>query len=129
MEVGHFTTREEVIDEKGTKKDVSYVEYNGAEYALEHQSTADGGLFGGGITNFYDFSITKNVAGMFLILALLSWLFLSMAKKYKSAPGTAPTGIQKLIEPLIMFIKEEVAIPFIGAKHERFMPLLLSLFS
>ena len=128
VEVGHFTTREEVIDEKGTKKDVSYVEYNGAEYALEHQSTADGGLFGGGITNFYDFSITKNVAGMFLILALLSWLFLSMAKKYKSAPGTAPTGIQKLIEPLIMFIKEEVAIPFIGAKHERFMPLLLSLF-
>ncbi|MBK7223899.1 MAG: F0F1 ATP synthase subunit A [Saprospiraceae bacterium] len=85
-------------------------------------------MFGGGITNFYDFSITKNVAGMFLILALLSWLFLSMAKKYKSAPGTAPTGIQKLIEPLIMFIKEEVAIPFIGAKHERFMPLLLSLF-
>ena len=72
VEVGHFTTREEVIDEKGTKKDVSYVEYNGAEYALEHQSTADGGLFGGGITNFYDFSITKNVAGMFLILALLA---------------------------------------------------------
>ena len=44
VEVGHFATREEVIDEKGTKKDISYVEYNGAEYALEHQSTADGGL-------------------------------------------------------------------------------------
>lgn len=127
IDIEHITNATET-DDKGAKKDVSLLNYQGAQYKLDPQSTADGGLFGGGLTSFYDFSITKNVVAMLLITLLFGWIFFSMARRYKAAPGTAPTGFQKLFEPLILFIKDEVAKPFIGVKHEKFMPLLLSLF-
>ncbi|MBK8483271.1 MAG: F0F1 ATP synthase subunit A [Saprospiraceae bacterium] len=112
----------------GKEKEQDFAIINGIEYALDKSSTADGGLFGGGLTSFYDFSITKNVFSMLFVFLLLSWVFLSMAKNYKKAPGTAPKGAQLLMEPLVIFIQEEVAKPFLGPKWERFLPMLLSIF-
>jgi F-type H+-transporting ATPase subunit a len=78
--------------------------------------------------NFYDFSITKNVFAMFLSLIILILVFGSIAKKYKDNPKKAPKGLQSLVEPLIMFIRDEIAKPSIGHHYMRFMPFLLSIF-
>lgn len=76
-----------------------------------------------------DLSITKNVASMFITMILMLWLFLSVAKAYKRNPGKAPKGIQSFVEPLIMFVRDDVAKPSIGEKrYERFMPFLLTVF-
>jgi F-type H+-transporting ATPase subunit a len=76
-----------------------------------------------------DFSITKNVASMFITMILMLWVFLSVAKAYTKNPGKAPKGLQSFVEPLIMFVRDDVAKPSIGEKrYERFMPFLLTVF-
>ncbi|MCV9388676.1 F0F1 ATP synthase subunit A [Reichenbachiella ulvae] len=97
------------------------VEYNG--YKLEHGHIAalDG-------SHPLDFSITKNVASLFLSAFLLLAVFFTVAKGYKN-PKRAPKGIQSFFEPIIIFIRDEIAIPNIGEKqHRRFLPFLLTLF-
>lgn len=76
-----------------------------------------------------DFSITKNVAAIFFSLAIMLWVFLSVAKAYARRKGQAPKGLQNFIEPIIIFIRDEVAKPSIGEKkYERFLPYLLMVF-
>lgn len=80
-------------------------------------------------TPVFDLSITKSVAGIFLTVVLLLLIFLSTAKAYKKRKGQAPKGLQSFMEPMILFIRDEVAIPSIGAKKaDRFMPFLLTVF-
>ena len=102
--------------------------YGGTCYALENRSTLDGGVFGGGITSFYDFSITKNVFTMFLVLLVFFLVFRSIAKTYKARRGLAPKGMQGFMEPVVLFIQDEVAKPFIGHKYDKYLPFLLSIF-
>ena len=74
-----------------------------------------------------DFSITKNVFAIFISLGFLSWIFISIAQKYKNKK--APSGFQNAMEPLILFIRDDVAKPVIGeGKYEIFMPFLLTIF-
>jgi F-type H+-transporting ATPase subunit a len=76
-----------------------------------------------------DLSITKNVAAMLISMLLMLWIFLSVAKSYKNNKGKAPRGLQSFIEPLIIFVRDDVAKPSIGAKrYEHFMPFLLTVF-
>jgi len=76
-----------------------------------------------------DFSITKSVLGMLLMLALVLVLFVRMAKAYEKRKGQAPKGMQNLLEPLVLFIKDEVAIPALGKKRaQKFLPFLLTSF-
>lgn len=78
---------------------------------------------------FFDFSITKNVMMMFIIIAILLYLMISTANHYKKMPGTAPKGIASFIEPLVIFVRDEIALTQIGHKHyRRFTPYLLTLF-
>lgn len=77
----------------------------------------------------YDFSITKVIAQSIIIAILLIWVFVSVASKSVANANKAPKGIQNLMEPVILFIRDEVAKPAIGEKkYEKFMPFLLSLF-
>jgi F-type H+-transporting ATPase subunit a len=78
----------------------------------------------------YDFSLTRNVVQMFLALAILVWLLLSIAGKYKTGQGvtSAPKGAQNLMEPVINFIRDEVAKPNLGHKYPRYLPYLLTVF-
>lgn len=77
----------------------------------------------------YDLSITKNVASMLLSVTLLLLVFLSVASAYKkTGVTTAPKGLQSFIEPLILFVRDDVAKPNIGAKYAKFMPFLLTIF-
>jgi F-type H+-transporting ATPase subunit a len=79
---------------------------------------------------FYDISLTRNVVQMILALALLVWIMMSIAKRYQRGEGvkTAPTGMQNLIEPIITFVRDEVAKPNLGNKWEKYLPYLLTLF-
>ena len=62
-------------------------------------------------------------------LILLLWVFLSVAKAYSRRPDKAPTGMQNLLEPIILFIRDDIARPSIGEhKYEKFMPFLLTVF-
>ncbi len=126
VELEGFIHENTMVD--GKKKFNSYACYQGKHYKLDPQSTADGGLFGGGMTSFYDFSLSKNVVSMLLIAFLLAWAFFGIAKAYKTRGANAPKGLQSLVEPIFLFIQDEVAKPFLGPKWERFLPLLLSFF-
>ncbi len=76
-----------------------------------------------------DFSITKNVMAMFIGAIIILLIFFSVAKAYKNRGNKAPKGLQSLIEPLILFIKDEVVIPSVGVKHHaKFLPMLLTIF-
>lgn len=78
---------------------------------------------------FYDLSITKNVAAMLVSVLILLFIFLVAARRYKHSPPIAPHGFWALLEMLICFVRDEIAIPNMGNRHyRRFMPYLLSMF-
>ena len=76
----------------------------------------------------FDISITKNVAALLISVSLLLFIFLSVASAYKKRAGMAPKGMQSFMEPIIMFIRDDIAKASIGPKYERFMPFLLTVF-
>ncbi len=75
-----------------------------------------------------DFSITRNVVSMWLSILLLIIIFFSVSASYKKRQGKAPRGMQSFLEPLILFVRDDIARPNIGYKYQRFMPLLLTVF-
>jgi len=76
-----------------------------------------------------DLSITKNVTAMFIGMLLMCLIFISAANAYKNNRGKAPKGIQSFVEPIIMFVRDDIARPNIGEKkYARFMPFLLTVF-
>ena len=79
---------------------------------------------------FYDVSLTRNVVQMILALALLVWIMITIAKKYQKGEGVknAPSGMQNLIEPIITFVRDDVAKPNLGQKWEKYLPYLLTVF-
>lgn len=97
------------------------VPYNGYVMDHEHISLENGG-------HILDLSITKNVLFLFLNGIILILVFTAVARGYKKNEGHAPSGIQSFFEPLIIFIKDDIAKENIGKKHERFMPYLLTMF-
>ncbi len=99
------------------------VSYNGYKVDHSHIVPVEEGR------QILDFSITKNVASMFVSVALLFLVFFSVRKGYNKNEGKAPRGIQSFFEPIIIFIRDEVARPNIGGdKYEKFLPYLLTIF-
>jgi F-type H+-transporting ATPase subunit a len=108
-------------------KEVDFSEHSANGYHLERgikeKLIADDG------SKVYDFSITKNVLAMLLSIVILLWIMLSVAKKSReTGSAKAPKGLLNAIEPIITFIRDDVAKPNLGYKYMRFMPLLLTLF-
>jgi F-type H+-transporting ATPase subunit a len=114
-----------LYDEHGHPK--PYTAGSGATYILESEvmKYVDEK---GELHTAMDFSITKTVFGLFLGLTILVLVFLSVAKRYKTNGVAAPKGLQSFLEPLIMFIRDEVAKPAIGHRYAYFMPYLLTVF-
>jgi len=75
-----------------------------------------------------DFSITKNVFTIILSIIVLCVIFISIAGSYKKREGKAPKGLQSLLEPIIIFVRDDIAKPNLGYKYERYMPYLLTVF-
>ncbi|MGB3617819.1 MAG: F0F1 ATP synthase subunit A [Catalinimonas sp.] len=98
------------------------VDYDGYRYDHGHITPVDPNR------TIVDLSITKNVASMFLSAALLFGVFFSMASYYKQDPNRAPKGLAAFFEPIIVFVRDEIAKPNIGPKYARYMPYLLTIF-
>lgn len=74
----------------------------------------------------FDFSITKNVVGMLLTSVLLLLGFGSLARGYKTAE--IPSGVGRILEPLVVYVRDEIAIPNIGKTYRKYMSFLLTVF-
>ncbi len=76
-----------------------------------------------------DFSITKTVAAMMLAAITILFLFIRMGSTYSQKKNIVPNGLNGFLEPMVVFIRDEIAIPNIGHhKYEKYMPYLLTAF-
>jgi len=76
-----------------------------------------------------DFSITKNVAAMFVVVAITLFLFISLARSYRKTGISEPKGMQGFLEPIILFVRDDIVIPNVGEhKYEKYLPYLLTVF-
>jgi F-type H+-transporting ATPase subunit a len=98
--------------------------YQGFKMNEEKEIVAENGAV------VYDFSLTKNVVQMLIALTVLVLLMTGIAKKYKNGVGvtTAPKGWQNAIEPVITFVRDDVAKPNLGHKWAKYLPYLLTVF-
>jgi F-type H+-transporting ATPase subunit a len=114
----------------------SVAESNGNYYKLYHskiyKTDADG------VINYdaehhatnakpLDFSITKSVFMMLLVGFLMLWLFSSLGKSYAKNGGIAK-GAGRFFEPIILYIRDDIAIPNIGKNYKKYMSYLLTIF-
>lgn len=76
----------------------------------------------------FDISITKTVCGIFISCSLLVIVFLLVARGYRKREEKAPKGIQALLEPLIIFVRDDIAKTNIGKDYEKYLPYLLTVF-
>jgi F-type H+-transporting ATPase subunit a len=103
--------------------------YNG--YKLDHRHIvpvkADGTVDES--VKVFDLSLTKNASQMLIASFLLLWIMIAAANKYaRNGSNKAPSGMQNAIEPVINFIKDEVAVVNLGHKYKKYLPLLLTIF-
>jgi F-type H+-transporting ATPase subunit a len=109
-------------------------DYNGKynNYRLEEDHVkvvgADGKIDEEASKSVLDFSITKNVAAMFVAIFVILVIFISVAASYRKRVGKAPKGLQSFMEPIIVFVRDDIAKPNIGHKYAKFMPYLLTTF-
>lgn len=75
-----------------------------------------------------DLSMTKTVVALLSAAIIGLIIFLSLARSYKKTGISHPKGIQSFLEPIILFVRDDIAIPNIGHKYERYMPYLLTAF-
>ncbi|MCH2044644.1 MAG: F0F1 ATP synthase subunit A [Saprospiraceae bacterium] len=129
--VTHIEKSDQTLDKNGLKEtkgvDAAYtgpavVLENGKTYQLEAASALQG------TTSWHDFSVTKNIFTMLMGFLILMILLGSVAKSYKRREGQAPKGLQSLLEPVILFIRDEVVKPGIGPKWEKYFPFIMCLF-
>ena len=94
----------------------------------DHAGHDHGDPHAGGV-EIVDLSITKSIFGMLLMMGLVLVLFASAGRGYAKRKGQAPKGLQNALEPMVLFIRDEVAIPSIGKKKaDRYLPFLLTVF-
>ncbi|WEK18958.1 MAG: F0F1 ATP synthase subunit A [Candidatus Pedobacter colombiensis] len=89
---------------------------------------ADGKVDEAASAKLIDFSITKNVAAMLFAVVVILFIFISVAGAYRKRTGKAPKGLQSFIEPIILFVRDDIARPNIGHQYAKFMPYLLTVF-
>ena len=87
----------------------------------DHLGRVDGG-------SIIDFSITKNVAMLFVVIAFVLYFSISAAGHYRKHGAVAPKGAASFVEPIVIFVRDEIALKAIGPKHMKFVPYLLTLF-
>jgi F-type H+-transporting ATPase subunit a len=111
--------------------DHGHAVYNG--YKLEHNHIVavneDGSVNEEITAGLWDLSITKNVAAMLFSVLLMIIIFISVARAYTRNPNKSPKGLQSFLEPIIIFVRDDIAKASIGEKkYKKFMPFLLTVF-
>jgi F-type H+-transporting ATPase subunit a len=105
--------------------------YNGFKIATEgkYQQKVVEVMGDGSEVRPWDFSITKNVTSLFVSILFILVIFLSMAKRYRENKDVAPKGLQSWLEPLVVYVRDDIAKPSIGKeKYEKYLPYLLTAF-
>jgi F-type H+-transporting ATPase subunit a len=127
-------SKEKGLDIFTSKKLVHGLEYKG--YRLEEEGELQGKIVSVSETGVVDeknlpldLSMTKAVVGMLSAAIIGLLLFLSLARSYKKTGISHPKGIQSFLEPVILFVRDDIAIPNIGVhRYAKYMPYLLSVF-
>lgn len=123
----HHDDNGEVIVEKNGSK---FVKLHSKIYELEAGASSvnfDEEHHATNARKVLDFSITKSVVGVLLVGLLMLLAFSSLAKQY--AKKSIPTGFGRVLEPLVLYVRDEIARPNIGEKHYRkFTGYLLTVF-
>ncbi|MDX1278814.1 F0F1 ATP synthase subunit A [Oceanihabitans sediminis] len=126
-EFHHDDNGEVVVDKDGTK----IVKYHTKIYELDEGAAAlsfDEAHHPTNASKVIDFSITKSVFGMILTGLLMLIGFSSLARGYKKG-NTVPKGFSRVLEPLVIYVRDEIAKPNIGdKKYRKFMGFLLTVF-
>jgi F-type H+-transporting ATPase subunit a len=114
----------------------SVAESNGNYYVLHHEkiykTDASGTLTGDehhpNNLQPIDLSITKGVLTIMIVALLMFFIFTSLARSYAKNGGIS-SGFGRLFEPIVIYIRDEIAIPNIGEKHyKKYMSYLLTIF-
>ena len=127
---GHNDHGTEVFEANGTK----LVNYHGKFYYPAATKSADGSYIAydakRNLLNSkpLDISITKNVVSLLISVAVLLIVFIGIANAYKKREGKAPKGLQSVLEPIILFVRDDIAKPQLGHRYKSFMPYLLTVF-
>jgi F-type H+-transporting ATPase subunit a len=75
-----------------------------------------------------DFSITKGVLSIMVVALLMFFIFTGLAKSFAKNGGIS-SGVGRFFEPIVLYVRDEIAIPNIGQKHyKRYMSFLLTVF-
>ncbi len=123
-EHAHGDKEEHAHDTKEEAAHGPMIKFGDKTYALEAcmslQNTS---------STWQDFSISKNVFAMLLAFIVLMIVFSRISKAYVTREKEAPKGLQSFMEPLIVFMRDEVVRPAIGEKDwKRFFPFVMCLF-
>ncbi|MGL2965370.1 F0F1 ATP synthase subunit A [Flavobacterium sp. XGLA_31] len=114
-------------------------ESNGNYYKINHhnglvyRTDAEGNFTEdakGHVTNVkpLDFSITKNILMIMIVGVMMFFLFRGLGKSYQKN-GSIATGAGRFFEPIVLYIRDDIAIPNIGEKHyKKYMSFLLTIF-
>ena len=123
VDVTGITPGAEKVEEEKVEH-VEMIKYGTGTYALEPCMSLQNPS-----SSWQDLSITKNVFGMLLALVLLLVVFSKVSKAYVTREKQAPKGLQSFIEPLIVFMRDEVVKPAVGEKDwKRFFPFIMCMF-
>lgn len=124
-EFHHDNTGEHIVEKNGQ----NFVRHNEIIYYADRYaelSEDDKSAF-----NFdarpLNFSITKQVFSMLMSVIFMLLLFSAVARSYKKNK-MAPKGLAGFMEPLILFVRDDIAIPNIGKNYAKYMPYLLTVF-
>lgn len=96
--------------------------YKGKIYKVKSDGTPDESA------SLIDLSITKNVFALFFGIIVICIIMFSVKKSFIKRRGMAPKGLQSLIEPLIVFVRDDIVKPAIGKRYKKFLPLMLTIF-
>lgn len=100
-------------------KDYAYEGYFIDEH--DHLGRLDG-------KSFIELSFTKNVTMLFIVIFVVGYVAIAAASHYKKHGTAAPKGAAALVEPIVIFVRDEIAKKSIGPKYKKFVPYLLTLF-
>jgi F-type H+-transporting ATPase subunit a len=115
-----------IVDQKGLK----FAKIHSKIYELENGATSvsfDETHHATNAAKVLDFSITKSVVGILFAGLLMLLAFSKLAKQYKTRQ--VPKGFSRVLEPLVIYVRDEIARPNIGEKkYKKFMGFLLTVF-